>query len=362
MLVPSTRFSEPSPHGSARQQDEPGVVKQPTSEQLQGNDEDDRWGLDWMANTAARRVKEKLGWKDGSLLGGSSSNLDSAVYPFSGARSSSSPSSFSLDEGDDLLSYRNHLEKQHSPHSYTKHSPTLTFGHIYVLSLPHRTDRRSRMGKIARALGLRFDFIDATSKDAPLIGWIAERVKEIRVRKKTILAQALGKQENEIGGMGVDSIWLKGQDHQVRLSFPKLETLDERWFLPADGVTGPDHMQQEVVDWVTYLEKTPSLDILRPSASPSMAAMNISDLLLDPIESLPARQVNDGVIATWYSHTRVWKKIVENDDQSALVLEDDTDLEWDIERTWPNVERALPKDWEIVFLGHCWGKELARMS
>lgn len=84
----------------------------------------------------------------------------------------------------------------------------------------------------------------------------------------------------------------------------------------------------------------------------------VTKLLHDPNEPLPARQVNAGVIATYYSQTKIWRKMLKEGDESALILEDDVDIEWDLERMWPNVERALPKDWEIVFLGHCWGKEL----
>ena len=362
-LQPSASAIALSGLGSARQQDEPGVIKQPASEGQQDEEGNDRWGLDWMARAAAQQVKEKLGWIPGSNMDYSYRDRMSGDDSFAKASSSisSSPSS-DLEDPDGLLVYRKHLEKAHSPHGYAKHSPTVTFGHIYVLSLSHRTDRRSRMRKIAHALGLQFTFVDATSKDSALIGWIAERVKEIREKKRPILAKALGKEEGEIGGMGVDSMWLKDQDVEQRLKFPDLTVEDERWTIPAasKAVGDSPQTQQRVVDWVTYLETTAERDSLTPSSMPSSSSMNVSDLLWDPLERLPARQVNDGVIATWYSQTRVWKKIIESNDSSALILEDDIDVEWDIERTWPNVARALPEDWEVVFLGHCWGKELAR--
>lgn len=52
--------------------------------------------------------------------------------------------------------------------------------------------------------------------------------------------------------------------------------------------------------------------------------------------------------------------MLENGDESALILEDDLDVEWDLERMWSRIERKLPSDWELTFLGHCWGKELLR--
>lgn len=327
-----------------------------------------QWDWQWVKNTAAERMKQSLGWSESDGY---------ATSRKSGHSISSSPNGgvSSTDGGtdlDDSLSYHRHLEKEHSPHTYSRHSPTLTFDHIYVLSLPHRTDRRSRMSKIARALGFQFTFVDATSKESPIIGWIAERVREIRDRKVKILAPILGKPESEIGGMGTGSLWLKGDDPNVGLSFPDLTTLDDRWTIDSlkaatleksssqaeDDILESDYSGEKIVDWVTYLESTDKLDLLKPDDP----HVNVTELLHDPVEPLPARQVNDGVVATWYSQTRVWKKMIENNDKSALILEDDVDIEWDIERIWPNVERSLSKDWEVVFLGHCWGRELGSRS
>ena len=328
----------------------------------------DAWDWDWMKKTAADRVKERLGWKVGPAQGTErytglehNTDRDAALDPASRARQGGDASG-----EDDSLSYRAHLEEEHAPHSYTTHSPTLSFDHIYVISLPRRTDRRLRMDKIARALGLSFTYVDAMSKEAPLVGWIAERVHEIRNRKRPLLAKALKVPEEQVGGMGITSIWLKADDTRVGLAFPDIRKLDERWRLAgrsAQGQAGHGELaDSRVVDWVEYLESTKDLDLLRPAAATigSTGKADVAaELLLDPIEPLAARQVNSAVIATWYSQTRAWKKIVENGDASALILEDDIDLEWDFERIWPNVERALPKDWHIVLLGHCWGTELA---
>lgn len=67
--------------------------------------------------------------------------------------------------------------------------------------------------------------------------------------------------------------------------------------------------------------------------------------------------------------------MVENEDESALILEDDVDVEWDLERTWARIRRRLPgererelnggkgeMDWDVSFLGHCWGRELLSES
>ncbi|KAK9899305.1 hypothetical protein P389DRAFT_209278 [Cystobasidium minutum MCA 4210] len=340
-----------------------------------GSSQKDQWDWEWIKKATTNKMKESFGWSESESYTRGRRPSDSISSPSSsgGKTPTLHGSSSEADDSDDnILAYHRHLEKEHSPHKYLKHSPTLTFDHIYVLSLPHRTDRRSRMNKIAHALGLKFTFVDATGKDSPLIGWIAERVKEIRERKVKILAPLLGKPESEIGGMGTGSLWLKGDDEKIGLTFPDLKTLDDRWKIDRlkaaslsndpvsneqdEQIVASDFSGQQVVDWVTYLDSTDKLDMLKPS----VPHLNVSELLYDPVEPLPARQVNDGVVATWYSQTRVWKKMVENKDKSALILEDDVDMEWDIERIWPNIERALAPDWEVVFLGHCWGRELGK--
>lgn len=85
------------------------------------------------------------------------------------------------------LAYHRHLELTTSPPSQINHSPTLTFNAIYVLSLPTRLDRREQMQKLARALGLKIVFVDAFSKKEPFVKWIAERVAEVRGRKKALM-------------------------------------------------------------------------------------------------------------------------------------------------------------------------------
>ena len=80
--------------------------------------------------------------------------------------------------------------------------------------------------------------------------------------------------------------------------------------------------------------------------------------LYDPLEHIQARQVTTGMMSTWWGQTRVMKLILERKDESALVLEDDVDFEWDLERLWNTVHRKLPKDdWDITYLGYCWGGE-----
>jgi hypothetical protein len=89
----------------------------------------------------------------------------------------------------DPLAYRRLLEATTSPANLTTHSPTLTFDRIYVLSLPARQDRRADMRRIADALGLSIEFVDAADKREPFLKWIAERVKESRDERRKVMVR-----------------------------------------------------------------------------------------------------------------------------------------------------------------------------
>ena len=189
------------------------------------------------------------------------------------------------------------------------------------------------MVKLADALGLEFTFVDATDKEEGVIAWIGERVAEVRKLKAEIIANATGMRVEEIGGGGVTSPWLLSTETK-ELELPSLK---------KNEYNGRD--------WVAYLAAMKSFDLI-PTPGFDVAAA-----LYDPLEKNSRRQVVPAVIATYYSHTRLMLSIAAQGLESALVLEDDVDLEWDLERAWANVERRLPSDWDISFLGSCWGSE-----
>lgn len=283
----------------------------------------------------------------------STSNLRSSV---SSSFTSSSPS-VPVD-----FSYRKHLEAQHGPVPSFR-SPTLGFSHIYVLSLPKRIDRRERMSKLAKALGLHFTFVDATSKDSNFIRWIGERTAEIRRLKRKLLADTFALPDAHVGGMMIGSMWLEPSlpdlmpfaRSQDPLKGGELERIRPLKF--SDPAVDRYHGQ----DWVSWFESQ-DVDTLVPDDP----QFNITEALWDPLERIDSRQMNSAALATWYSQTRVMQKILDNRDEMSLILEDDVDVEWDIGRIWPNVLKHLPRGseterpWDVTFLGHCWGHEQTR--
>ncbi|GAA5934989.1 hypothetical protein JCM1841_007076 [Sporobolomyces salmonicolor] len=246
-----------------------------------------------------------------------------------------------LHDPSNTLSYRHHLEQTTSPPSQLHHSPTLTFDHIYVLSLPARSDRRAQMSQLAKALGLKITFVDASLKDEPFIRWIAERVVEVRKERLRIMAEVRDVSETTLGGLHVGNDWVvQTPSPNSTTPFPPL--LDPRF--PSG-------------DWITELEAHDTAHTLH-LLQPLDPQLNVTAALWDPNERIAGRQVNEGVISTFWGHTRAMTRVLKNGDRSALILEDDVDVEWDLERLWSRIERRLPGDWDATLLGHCWGKEL----
>ncbi|GAA6017739.1 hypothetical protein JCM11491_001188 [Sporobolomyces phaffii] len=254
---------------------------------------------------------------------------------------------------DGSLEYRQQLELATSPAQFLTHSPTLAFSHIYVLSLPSRQDRRDQMTQLARALGITIEFVDAMDKQSPVFGWIADRVQETRKLRKKIISKARKVAQSSVGGISIAGDWLTPYpDHQHAPS-----TVFPTYPLPPS--TSPLRKQLAATDsrdWVEHLEKLDSLGRLA-ELEPAKRGVDVTKQLWDPLERVKVRQLSRGVMSTWFGQTRVMKRIVERGDESALVLEDDVDFEWDLERLWNTVQRKLPNEWDITYLGHCWGGE-----
>ncbi|KAI8461935.1 hypothetical protein BY996DRAFT_6636582 [Phakopsora pachyrhizi] len=275
--------------------------------------------------------------------------------PFSFLRFSGHPSTSDISFSDRSLNdvsldYRRMLELETSPKDYNEHHPTLGFGSIYCISLPQRKDRRIMMEKIAKALGVRVTFVDAIPKSSSVVRWIAERAWEVRQEKLERISNHTGLEKSKIGGMGAGSIWLTVSGGKRS----NLDILRDIEFPTRQTSTKAD--PGSPLDWVEYLwsvEDHSTLEAERPD-------FNVTEFMWDSNEPIEQRQLNEATISTYYNHLRTLRMVLEKGEHSALILEDDVDLEWDLERRWRSLQRHLPDDWETIFLGHCWGRELLK--
>ncbi|KIM41785.1 hypothetical protein M413DRAFT_445011 [Hebeloma cylindrosporum] len=64
-------------------------------------------------------------------------------------------------------------------------------------------------------------------------------------------------------------------------------------------------------------------------------------------------------VACWFGHLDLIHKIANSlkDDEFAIILEDDVDMERDTDEQMKNLWSYLPADWDMVFLGHCCSDE-----
>ncbi|OZJ06063.1 hypothetical protein BZG36_01080 [Bifiguratus adelaidae] len=61
--------------------------------------------------------------------------------------------------------------------------------------------------------------------------------------------------------------------------------------------------------------------------------------------------------ACYQSYVEVWKDVVKHDYASVVVLEDDADPARDIKHYAQKSLQMAPKDWDIIFIGHCSNRE-----
>lgn len=245
----------------------------------------------------------------------------------------------------DRLAYRAQLEASHGPHNFSiDGSSTLGFDNIYVLSLPSAVRNRVQMSKLAKAHGLSMQTFDATGKNLPVINWIADRVLEGKGVRAPTLAATLGRAPNSIGGQGVTTPWL--QDKAVDKGYDFPEEWNARW-----------HSAGRARNWIEYLATMNTSGIVENATE-----QQIKDKLRNPAERDPNYQMSAGMIACFYSHLLIWQDMLAKGHSTALILEDDIDMEWDMDRHVPNIMRVLPADWDIVYFGHCYSKAATRQS
>ncbi|KZT61847.1 hypothetical protein CALCODRAFT_427186 [Calocera cornea HHB12733] len=235
------------------------------------------------------------------------------------------------------------------------HSRTLgVFSRIYVVSLSSRTDRRERMEELSEALDIDVEYWNATEKNADIITGLMERRRE-RIQRNTSVLQTHDQTRNS--SRKANAIWpfdvLANQDNP--LAAPLGTKFADLWELSSSD----PHMP-------ALTEPIPAPP--DPDDRPAIPIVGPEDALYAPqtpqeIAKLPPwRILSRGMVACWHSHLSLLRNFAESQDDAILVLEDDVDVEFDLEtrlhRVWP----FLPKDWDVVYLGHCWSAEQTHPS
>ncbi|CUA77768.1 hypothetical protein RSOLAG22IIIB_06775 [Rhizoctonia solani] len=245
---------------------------------------------------------------------------------------------------------------------------------IYMLNLPRRTDRRERMMKLQAATGLSWIFVDSTDSKAEIVTQIMERVRWIRAAAHLHAIDA-----------NFHGWWSDHHDNAFESTHLLNGSESELWELVHSNPASADHTHPLPVP--PSLDQRPPLKvatsrIIPPGATWDSGTLNDSPLsntnpnsvrtatrdvtntLAPRLPKLPFwRILTRAAIACWYSHICVIREIASEtiqagtSDTGVLILEDDIDMEIDIRQRIGRLWEALPPDWDILFLGHCWSAE-----
>lgn len=198
-----------------------------------------------------------------------------------------------------------------SPEDYASRNEVLGVAvKIYVISLQSRTDRREQMELLRESLGLRWTYVEGMDIDNEVVDKIMSSVRSIRAANSS------------------DSSFI----------WPESQPSSNEWISPWSPEFLTPH---EPVD----------------SAEPMLCATQNNTIARhDPELQLPEyRFLTHGRIACWYSHLSVIQSIANdpnlNATDSAIVLEDDVDMERDIQDRLEYLWDFLPVDWDMVYLG-----------
>lgn len=191
---------------------------------------------------------------------------------------------------------------------------------IHVISLARRADRRQTMERLRKGLQLSWTYFDALDKQDDLINTLVRFTVMQREQVNTTLNWS---SEEEVDYSHLLTDVLRG----IKVS--KLESIPDPLLCATNDNTIPWYSNDSTIPYHFILSR--------------------------------------GMLACWYSHVSLIAEIATNTKDvheqmwdgtsgSAIIFEDDVDLEWDIQdrltRMWPE----LPPVWDVVFLGELSGR------
>ena len=220
---------------------------------------------------------------------------------------------------------------------------------IYVISLPRRTDRRFQMDRLKDALNLSWTYKDACEANTPLVTSILRQVHVLR-------SQWMPEPQPGDGHMPPDSkVYPFDWPHHLEDPICSRETLQ-----PSGAELWTPHSLHSPTDLIAPVEKADPYAFAHPpsdepalvSGSTPLACAAGNNVLATFSPDLPLyKRLTAAKVACWYSHFQTIHEIADGRDETALVLEDDIDIERDVKRRLQPLMGALPIDWDIIYLG-----------
>ncbi|KAJ7125179.1 hypothetical protein C8R44DRAFT_980394 [Mycena epipterygia] len=169
--------------------------------------------------------------------------------------------------------------------------------------------------------------------------------------------------------LDIDLTWHNATDHQDEITNIIVERI--RWWRDAHRVHAVDKNQDFspfTFEWPKDIQQEAGplelkgADLWTAPGFPELPHPPIPDDR-PPLHAVYAETVfipdliHPEWVAHWKSHYDVLRKIAEGDDETAIVLEDNIDVEWELEMRLNHFIPALPAQWDVLMLGHCSNSE-----
>ncbi|KAJ3862556.1 hypothetical protein EV359DRAFT_44923 [Lentinula novae-zelandiae] len=280
---------------------------------------------------------------------------------------SKSPSHFSQVPNNLSFSAQVGTVRETSPSARKEHSRTLGTGGLFVISLKRVENRHKQMESLARALDVDFSFFDATDyKSSGVYGlerlerildrirWQRDRLDEEDVNDDTVVAGNHPKPSDTNPNMILDAFpfqWSK--DALANLADPLANELGisgaDYWTLEMERLYAGEDLDEAKV----WEEQHPMPSFWQDETwRKSREAWVNPSFVRNSLET--TQHLTLAEIACTDSHMRAIREIVRRKLGSAIIFEDDIDIEFSIERILRHEWSFLPSTWDILYLGHCW--------
>lgn len=198
----------------------------------------------------------------------------------------------------------------------------------YVINLPHRDDRREDMDKLRTALEISWDYVNGVYLNSSLVRNTLEWVHTIRSGPPHIV----GDEEKPSHADDISFAWPEDID-ALATSSDELDLWSN-----GNGIWPlPPAIPKELPPY------------LQPMASATDNYNIATNLSAQPEHLL----ITQGRVACWFGHLNLIHKTANSlkNDEFAIILEDDVDMEQDTDEQMKYLWPYLPADWDVVFLG-----------
>ena len=239
---------------------------------------------------------------------------------------------------------------RNSPHDQEL-SYALAFSKTYVISLPRRADRRAQMDLLKDALHVDWTYMDAVEANSSAVTTILHQVYILRSQSESRLEY--GNEHMQDDANFPVFHWPRDIEAMIHSQGPLRPFGADFWTLPSsrDSTDLATHASMVPVDSHAFAH-LPSAQPVAVVDPPPLACASGNNVSATFSPTLPLyRHLTAAKVACWYSHFQTIRDVANGEHEAVLVLEDDVDIEHDMDRRLQALWGALPRDWDIVYLG-----------